>query len=586
MPCQTPPYIQFDAFGGIPGERSLRFGGYQGCYTASTLSEVTPLLDTLQSLCDRGLIVVGFLSYEAACGINSHLPEGAVLDAFPYAWFAVYSDVVENDAEDDSISNEILQFSESDLSYCAYSHAVQAIRSFIQAGDSYQINYTMPLIIPFHGDPKGLYQAVCQGQESSYCAYIDMGRYVIVSASPELFFRTDQDVITTRPMKGTRARGCEANDDTLQAAALAASEKDRAENLMIVDLLRNDLAKIAQPGSVSVTSLFDIEKYPTVWQMTSTIRAQLKTGVGLKETLHALFPCGSVTGAPKKRSMEIIRMLETAPRGVYCGAIGYAESGRNCFSVPIRTVVIDREGGFATLCVGSGITADSDELLEYRECLSKARFATAAPRIKHALIETFRVENGAVWHLDEHMSRLNASAIYFGYPLEMGALKCQILARVSKVVTAHRGRLVVAPDGTWDLSLTPFVPENRDLVVSFAALRVASDDPYRYHKTTNRQIFDQAREACTECDEVLFLNERGELTEGSYHSVVLKRAGALVTPALHCGVLPGVFRQTLLQAGEVTEQCLYKDDVLDAEEIWLVNSLRGWRRAQIKSEDR
>jgi para-aminobenzoate synthetase/4-amino-4-deoxychorismate lyase len=350
---------------------------------------------------------------------------------------------------------------------------------------------------------------------------------------------------------------------------------------MIVDLIRNDLGIVAETGSVKVDSLFEVETYPTVHQMTSTISAKLKKNTNLVEIFKAMFPCGSVTGAPKKRSMEIIAEIENVPRGVYCGAIGYvAPGGEALFSVAIRTLFFDKINSNIRMGVGSGITWDSEAASEYNECLNKGAFVHQQV-CDFKLIESFRLENGVYYLFDRHIARLVASAKYFGFTYDTKKICSTLMKYADRAQSLCKVRLLLAADGSFDISSDVFIDSKETLAIATCDIRINSSDPLCYHKSTCRENFDSARTAYPDYDELIFLNENGQLTEGSYHNLVLKLNGALVTPQLTCGLLPGVLRAELIEEGTVTERILYPDELNRADEIWLINSVRGWRRAII-----
>jgi len=384
-------------------------------------------------------------------------------------------------------------------------------------------------------------------------------------------------------MKGTAPRGRWPAEDRALAAELSASPKERAENLMIVDLLRSDLGVVAETGTVTVDALFSVERYPTVQQMTSTVSARLRQGTSLADIFRALFPCGSVTGAPKRRSMEIIAGLESSPRGVYCGAIGMvAPGGEAVFSVAIRTLLLDRARSRLCLNVGSGITWDSEPGAEYRECLSKGAFlhADSSP---FRLIETMGRVAGEIPRLERHLARMAASAGYFAFPFD----RQKAMALLSGLPSGDgplRLRLTLDDRGEFSLTTSPLEHDARVVRLGLARATVDPSDRFRYHKTTRRELLDRERQGRSDCDEVLFVNNRGELTEGSYHNLVLRLDGRLLTPCLGSGLLPGILREELLELGEISEATLYPDDLRRAEEIWLINSLRGWRRAELNPD--
>jgi para-aminobenzoate synthetase/4-amino-4-deoxychorismate lyase len=378
-------------------------------------------------------------------------------------------------------------------------------------------------------------------------------------------------------MKGTRPRGRFPAEDAALAAELRASPKERAENLMIVDLLRNDAGRVAEFGSVRVERLFEAERYETVHQLTSTIRARVRTG--LAGLFGALFPCGSVTGAPRVRTMEILAAAEDEPRGVYCGAIGFASPGEAVFSVAIRTVVVDRAAGRAELGVGSGITWDSDAAAEYRECLDKAAF-THHPPNDFRLLETVLYEPGAGFFLlDGHLSRMAESAAYFGFRFD----RVEVLRALHASLDANaplRIRILLERTGAAEVQTAPVTHAHSAARVALAAEPVDSRDPLLFHKTTRREPYDRRRAARPDCNDVLLVNERGELTESTLANLVVRLDGALWTPPLESGLLPGVLRAHLLARGEIRERVLHPGDLRRTDAIYLINSVRRWRRAE------
>ncbi|MDP6775485.1 MAG: aminodeoxychorismate synthase component I, partial [Candidatus Latescibacteria bacterium] len=372
------PIVRLESHNRQRESRSFAFGGFRRKVSASQPEEVVPALQEVIREVGGGRHAAGYLSYEAASGLDPVLTTRAS-GALPLVWFGIFDRREEADPEAlDSGAAYALSEWKPTTSREDYDRSIQRIRAYIEAGDTYQVNHTIRMEAAFSGDPVSFYRDLCRSQRASYCAYLDLGRHKVLSASPELFFSLEEGVLTTRPMKGTRPRGRWESEDLALADQLRSAEKDRAENLMIVDLLRNDLGRVADTGSVSVPALWEVERYETVWQMTSTVTARLKRGVGTSDILRALFPCGSVTGAPKVRTMEIIAELETSPRGVYTGSIGYISPGPEiAFNVAIRTVWIDTDAGRAEFGVGGGITYDSSESGEYAECMVKARVLTA-----------------------------------------------------------------------------------------------------------------------------------------------------------------------------------------------------------------
>ena len=575
------PVVLLDSFGAGGFASSWRFGDYVKTVVAEHPAEVVAVLAQIEQAAAFGLYAAGFVAYEAASALNPDVPSLPPLDGLPLAWFAIFR-------ERQSVpAGEGLSASTADVSLGPqksleeYAGEVEQIREYIAAGDCYQVNHTFPLQGGFQGNLQELYALVGAAQRAPFCAYLDTGRFKILSASPELFFSLKDNVITTRPMKGTASRGRWSSEDAAAVERLRESSKERAENLMIVDLLRNDLGIMAETGSVSVDALFEVETYPTVHQMTSTISAKLRPGTGLTEMFQALFPCGSVTGAPKRRSMEIIAGLEKEPRGVYCGAIGcVAPGGEALFSVAIRTLLFDTQAGSLTMGVGSAVTWDSDVSSEYAECLSKGAFVNQQ-KADFRLVETLRLDNGSYSLLERHVARMAASAEYFGFRCDQHVIRQTLSVHAAHTIGVMKVRLLLSADGGIDVSSEPLPESSGALRAAISTYRVHSCDVMRYHKTTHRELLDHARSASPECDEVLLRNEHGQLTEGSYHTLVVKLAGQLFTPPLVCGVLPGVLRGELLEQGKIEERILYPHDLERADELWLINSVRGWRRCAV-----
>jgi para-aminobenzoate synthetase/4-amino-4-deoxychorismate lyase len=475
----------------------------------------------------------------------------------------------------------------SEIDAAAYAAAVQATREGIARGDHYQVNHTLRLATRDPVDPLALWARLRAAQlgagEASapggYGAYVDGGAWQLASASPELFFARAGRALLARPMKGTAPRGRWSDEDDSRAAALHASAKERAENVMIVDLLRNDLARVAERGSVHVPALFDVERYPTVWQLTSSIAATARPGTTLADLFAALFPCGSVTGAPKIAAMRRIAAVERSPRGPYCGAVGVlAPGGDAVFSVAIRTAWAAR--GVTRYGVGGGVTWDSEPDAEWREAELKARVLHATRRPPFALLETLRLDGGAYPLEAAHLARLAASARYFAYadptPAARAALAA-LAARADLVAGAWRVRLTAAADGVVQAVPTPAPPPpTAPWRVAVSRTPVDADDPFLHHKTTYRAVYESRRAEWPDADDVLLVNARGELTEGTIANLVVEREGRRWTPPRACGLLGGVARAGALAAGEVAEAVLHPTALAGAERAWLVNALRGW----------
>ena len=459
------------------------------------------------------------------------------------------------------------------LSQQAYETRLGRVQALIAAGDIYQANLTFAAAVAIGGHPLHLYARLRAGSRAPYGALVHTGALWILSFSPELFFKLEGRRLTARPMKGTATRGSNAAEDAARAAALQADPKNRAENLMIVDLLRNDLSRVGH--DVQVPALFEIETYPTVLQMTSTITAVAHPGVVAADVLARLFPCGSVTGAPKIRAMEVIAAVEAGPRGVYTGSIGAISAGGDAvFNVAIRTLVTAR-GSSARLGLGSGIVADSEPPAEWAECLAKAAFL--GRRAPPDLIETMRCEAGILPDLDRHLARMAASAGYLGLAFDAGAARRAVLAAAA----THDGRvrLLAAPSGAIAVQCSPLPAHPAaPVIAALAALPVAPDDWRLRHKTSDRGFYDAARTASGAFEAVL-VRPDGQVTEGSFTSIFVMRKGVLVTPPLALGLLPGVLRQRLLDAGEAVEGGLTAADLGGG--FFIGNAVRGLIAARL-----
>ncbi|HEY5728986.1 MAG TPA: chorismate-binding protein, partial [Anaerolineales bacterium] len=445
----------------------------------------------------------------------------------------------------------------------------------------------------FKTDPWNFFLHLAQTQ-NNHAAYIDMGHYVIASASPELFFQLDGGTITCRPMKGTVKRGRITLEDKEKAEWLHNSEKNRAENVMIVDMIRNDLGHIAKIGSVHVPELFTTEKYPTLWQMTSTVRATTSTSI--TNIFKALFPCASITGAPKVSTMKIITDLETTPRKIYTGSIGYISPNRKAlFNVAIRTALIDREEQTAEYGVGGGIVWDSTSTNEYAEALLKARVLTESPP-QFSLLETmlYTPEEGFFLR-EKHITRLLGSAEYFDFsitrrggvtpPLLPKEIMETYLDEVSSQFTSpQRVRLLLDKNGILSHEVKKFYSPASpvSLKVCLAEEPVNSENVFLFHKTTHREMYDSARKGFPDYDEVLLYNEHGELTEFTIGNLVVEMDGKLYTPPVSCGVLAGTFRAYLLETDQVEERVVRVDELKNFAKVFLVNSVRKWQRVEIR----
>lgn len=465
------------------------------------------------------------------------------------------------------------------LTLDAASHAakVDQIRRWISEGDCYQVNLTFPVDFTAYGHPLALYARLRARQPVRYGAFVLTPEATILSFSPELFFERHGCRVVTRPMKGTAQRGATPEADARNRAALLASSKERAENVMIVDLLRNDLGRLAAPGGVNVEALCAIEAYPTLWQMVSTISADLPDAP-LRDIFRALFPCGSITGAPKIRAMARIAEMESGPRGLYTGALGWVAPGGDCrFNVAIRTLEI-HAAGHARLGIGSGIVIDADPAREYAECLLKASFVTGFdPGFE--LIETLRLVEGVYPLMVLHLQRIESSALALGFACDLSAIS-ERLAAVARECRdgAHRVRLTLAHDGRLSVQHAKMPADEQQWQIVVADEALDGDDYLLRHKTTARSRYDAALArlaAMPAVFDAIFCNTRGEVCEGARSNVYVERDGVLLTPPVSSGLLPGVMRRHLLESGRAVERVLYREDLLTAPAIYLSNALRG-----------
>lgn len=566
-----------------PGhERLTRFASPNDIIRADVPDEVAPALQAVARAQASGFFVAGYFSYEMGYVLEPRL-RSLLWDtrSVPLLWFGVFREAEQ--IAGPSIAACLQSFGqayagmlENEWDEAAYKERFDRVHEWISAGDIYQANLSFRSRFRFAGTARALYADLARQAAAGHCAFVDDGARAILSFSPELFFDlTKEGRLTVRPMKGTAPRGDDPVSDERAKTALAESAKDRAENLMIVDLLRNDLGRVAEIGSVKVENLFAIETYPTLHQMVSTVTAQCVAGTSVETLVRALFPCGSITGAPKIRAMEIIRATETSPRGVYCGAIGhFAPDGGAQFNVAIRTLTID--GNKGELGVGGAVVHDSTSRGEYEECLLKARYYNVG-RKPLKLIETLRYEPGGFVRLQRHLARMAASADTLGLPFVLGEAMTALDDAVAHASTAMRVRLTLDEAGHFECSAAPLASSKELWRFAISSVRVESQDVLLQHKTDRRELFEKESQAAAAqgFDEVVFLNERGELTEGSRTNLFVRLDGHLVTPPLSAGLLNGCLRQEMLEQQACREWVLSEEDLERAEEIYLGNSLRG-----------
>ena len=576
------------------GPPSLLFTDPVEIIAAETPQEVPAALERLESAVNSGLHAAGFFAYELGYVLEPRL--SALMPAkrnVPLIWLGLYKSPAEMTPREVehwlATHTRSGSYSFTDVSLAwdepAYLQRFTEVQEKIRAGDIYQLNLTFKARFKLSGSPLTFFLDLRQKQRVAYGGIVDTGKVTVLSASPEVFIEQDGRAIATRPMKGTAPRAGTLEADALAQRQLAADVKQRAENLMIVDLMRNDIGRIAEIGSVSVTDLFTVETYQTLHQMTSGVRATLKDGIGIADVLRGIFPPGSVTGAPKIRAMELISELETEPRGVYCGAIGHiSPNGRTLLNVAIRTAVVFRNSA-GEMGIGSGVVFDSQGPREYAECLLKMKFLTD-PVKPFELIETmlYEPERGFAL-LERHIDRLKTSARYFGFACDEATVRAALSQAVAGRNERLRVRLLLSEAGAITVTATQLPPADAGAVMRFVVseTRLDSADIFLFHKTTRRELYDREWQQFHDAigaDEVIYLNERGELCEGSRTTIFLERNGRLSTPVLGSGLLPGTLRAELIAEGRAVESNLNLQDLATADAVYLGNSVRGLVRAE------
>ncbi len=562
---------------------------------ANTPGEVVAVLEAVDDATIAGSWAAGFVSYEAAAGLDATLPvrrrtgNDDPSGELPLAWFCLFAPPRTTGALDFGTDAPMEYSSKrwrAGWDIASYSRNLDAVREHIAAGDTYQCNLTVRLHSRLDGDLRGFYRDIALAQRGAYNAYIDTGRFVVASASPELFFEWNGDLLSARPMKGTIARGRRPDEDREHADRLANSLKDQAENVMIVDLVRNDIGKLALFGSVEVPAILELERFETLWQLTSTVTGRLRPSTTLVEIFQALFPCGSVTGAPKRRTMALIAELEESRRGAYCGAVGFVaplQVGLRARSnVAIRTAVVDRATRHAVYGTGGAVTWDSTAEGEHAELLAKS--VILGVRFEEFdLVETMGYRPGDGAHiLDRHLDRLAASAWYFGFFFDASRLDDALSEALAGATLPRRIRVTLSRSGAIDLQLssTPPVLE-RPVLLAVDFDPVDSSSVWLYHKTTRRAAFEERAQRHLEADDVVLVNERGEITESTIANVAVLVDRRWSTPPVDSGCLPGVERGRLIELGKLVERTVTLDELYAADGVALVSSLSRWRDATV-----
>ncbi|MFP5208396.1 MAG: aminodeoxychorismate synthase component I [Acidobacteriota bacterium] len=615
---QTPATVLLEsAKGGADAERepyTRLFLAPRRICAAHELAELPGLFEEIERAVGEGLTVAGFFRYECGQCFEPAAGLRPGLAGQPLAWFGIYDRVFLFDHRTgqftggeppgldalrrgaDAAAGQAIE-AEFALTEEEYAARIVTIQEWIRAGDVYQLNFTAPIRVHTTADTAILYARLRARQPADFGAFLHWaaGGHIL-SFSPELFFRVDEAGerrrIITRPMKGTARRGRTTLEDRQQAEWLRNDPKNRAENVMIVDLLRNDLGRLAEFGSVRVEDLFAVERHPTLWQMTSTVTADLRGGIRFQDIFRALFPCGSVTGAPKVRAMQLLAQIEDEPRGVYTGAIGYFSPQQTVFNVAIRT--LELEGSRGRMGVGSGIVIDSDPAAEFRECQLKAEFLTCS---SGWLPERFSLVETLLWKdeyplIELHLDRLEDSAQYFGFPCERSEVK-EVLEKHARAFAGHgsrKVRLLLDSDGGLHITCEVLAETRGRTESGWVRISRRRTDPWNpmlFHKTTHRPLYSDAFRAATLAgfDDVLFLNRNEEVTEGAISNIFVEKEGRLYTPPVECGLLAGVYRRHVLETyPNAGERVLHIDDLRQADAVYLSNAVRGLRRVIIDWE--
>ena len=563
----------------------LSFEGLESVIQAHSEKQVLPALQQVAQQVERqGLFAAGFVSYEAAPAFDPYLKVRRDDSGFPLLWFGLFSLMQETElpGPDAQTSVEGLDWSPS-ITPREYSRALDRIREHIRTGDTYQVNFTYRLRARCTLEPMDIFSTICRSQDPPYASFMDTGEFALCSFSPEMFFTLKGQTLKSRPMKGTSARGLQNIQDRQAARDLKRSEKDRAENVMIVDMVRNDMGRIAHPGSVKVPQLFSVEKYFDVWQMTSLV--ECSTPANLDEIFGALFPPASITGAPKIKTMEIISALENSSRRIYTGTMGYIAPCRQAqFNVAIRTLLLDRRQSTAEYGIGGGIVWDSKTDVEMRETRVKAR-VLSTPGPGFDLLESLLWQpKEGFSYLNRHLKRLKDSAEYFDFPLDLRRVQSELQELASSLPRQpHKIRLLVSRSGEVKLQAVRLDPQKPGFApdLPLAASPVDPGNRFLYHKTTNREIYNQALRTRPGFQDVLLYNERNEITESTIANIAVEKRGELLTPPVSSGLLPGVYRSLLLEQGSVREEVLYLQDVMDSPRVFLMNAVRGMHQVRV-----
>lgn len=575
---KTKPFLQFDFKTNEDQTNPLCFSEPIKIISTDKTNEIFQCLDEIQYATANGFYAAGYISYEATGAFYPSISPRKD-NKMPLLWFGIFEQQNNFISTDDS--KYVIGNWQMNLSKQEYVHKFNEIMAAIKANQFEQINYTVKFKAPFTGNTYRYYQALKQAQQSKFSAYLDIGDFQILSASPELFFKLQANKITARPMKGTIHRGKTFEEDVINKTWLQTSDKNKFENKLTTELMKQELESIVKLNTLEVLKPFEVEKYPTVYQMTSTITGDLKANLSLTDIIKELFPCGSISGAPKRASLEFISMIETEAREVYCGAIGYITPGNEAvFNVPIRTVLVDQKTQVAEYGAGGAITIHSNVTEEYKEVITKSSILHVK-REPFELLETFGLYQGKFLVYDQHLKRLQNSADYFDFQLMSENIEEELATyAVGYPVGKWIVRLVVSESGSFTTEINPLLAPSTNQVI-LADKPIDKTDIFFYHKTTHREIYNNHRKQKKDILDVLLWNNKLEITEFTIGNIVVELDGKLLTPPISSGLLPGTFREKLLNEGTISEQIIYLDELKNCTQIWLINSVRQWIKVEL-----
>lgn len=572
------PFIQIDFH-----NRPLIFKNPLKIITASAIDEVTDQLAKVEQFVKKGYYAVGFISYEASSAFNPKFVT-KMPNQFPLIWFGIFKEPIMDELQRTKrfhFQNWELQMSKND-----FTNSFNEINEQLKNNIIKQINFTARYETKFLGDAYSYYKQLKKAQQAKYCAFIKTEQFEILSASPELFFEMNGTEIKMRPMKGTIGRGLTYEDDINKKMWLKQSEKNKYENELALQLVYEELEKITLKNSITIDEKYRVEQYPTLFQMTSTIKGKLKNDTSLIDILSASFPAASITGTPKKEVMQLIRDVENSPRHIYCGAIGYlTPENEAIFNVPIRTVMIDRQTKKATYGVGGAMTNQSMLDEEFLELHTKGKVLyTKRPSFK--LLETFGLIDGRYVVFDNHLNRLQRSAQYFNFRINLNEIEHKLYSIKEMYRTGNwRVRLLVDDSGNFKVETEQFESIDYPVPVTLSKKPIEINNPFLYHKTTYREMYKQHMINDNKTFDILLWNDKKEITEFTIGNIVVDFNGELFTPPVKSGLLPGTFREQLLRENKIKERTIYIDELKDCSAIWFINSVRGWIKVFLKDSD-